>query len=99
MSKINDDFPGAAHLIAAGLGTTAKIDAATDQELLAVEGIGYATLEKIREARRTPEVIEEVPPEVVAEIEQAMAAIVTFQCSNPICGHEIAASPCPYCGR
>jgi hypothetical protein len=52
MGKITDEFPGAAALIEDGRFTTeAKIDAATDEELLTVPNIGDKTVGHIRAAR------------------------------------------------
>ena len=44
------DFPGDDVLIAAGLTTRAAVAAKTNEELLALNGIGPKTLEEIREA-------------------------------------------------
>lgn len=91
MSKIKeDDFPGAALLIEAGYTTEAKIDNATDDELLAIEHLGPETLKKIREARAVPPALEEETKEE--------GEATPHKCSNPTCGYEITVSPCPYCG-
>jgi hypothetical protein len=44
-------FPGADALVAGGFDSREKIRAASDEDLLALEGIGEATLKKIREAQ------------------------------------------------
>lgn len=44
------DFPQREALTAAGFGALLLVAQATDDELLAIEGIGKATLEKIRAA-------------------------------------------------
>lgn len=92
MSKINEDFPGSKELFTAGYTTEAKIDAATDEELLAVEGIGPATLGKIRAALSTTKQVEPV------EVAESESPTESHQCANPRCGHIISVSPCSYCG-
>jgi len=44
-----EDIPGADDLSKAGLDTVEKVKEATDEELLAVSGIGKSSLKKIRE--------------------------------------------------
>lgn len=46
--KLPEDFPGHAQLVEAGYTTMHKVETASDEDLLAVEGVGPATLEKIR---------------------------------------------------
>lgn len=93
MAKLGDDFPSAALLIDAGYTTHAKVAKATDEELLAIDGVGQATLEKIREASAQHEA-----PEVEDKPDEEAAEEVARICANPACGHKITESPCPYCG-
>jgi hypothetical protein len=44
-----DGFPGGSILLAAGFDSPEKIRAASDEDLLALDGIGEGTLKKIRE--------------------------------------------------
>lgn len=83
MAKIGEDFPHSALLIEAGYTTEAKIDNASDEDLLAINHLGPAALAEIRAARQ--------PEEEAVEL-------VYRTCSNRACGHQIAESPCPYCG-
>ncbi len=104
MAKITDEFPHGQQLIDAGFTTTSKVEKASDEELLAVEGIGPAGLVAIRAASEPP-----VNDNKTAEVEPAKGEAKEAKkgeetpapaslCSNPTCGREITASPCPYCG-
>jgi len=46
--RISEDFPGYDSLTKAGYDSYDKIEALSDKELLAIDGIGPATLKKIR---------------------------------------------------
>jgi len=100
MAKLDSDFPSAEHLINAGFTTLAKVQKASDEDLLAVEHIGPAALEKIRAASQEPpaeasaQTVDEPP---VAEIAAEQPA--SYACPAPLCGQTITSSPCPYCGR
>lgn len=50
-TTLPEGFPGAELLIAAKLGTVEKVKAASDEDILAIDGIGDGTLAKIREAQ------------------------------------------------
>ena len=95
MAKLAEDFPHGAQLTDAGFGTTSKVQKASDEEILAIEGIGPAGLEKIRAASIEPE--EAVTEDAATEDGEAQETEL-HKCSNPTCGYEIAVSPCPYCG-
>ena len=43
-----EDYPAASTLEEAGYTSTDEVDAASDEELLAIDGIGEATLKEIR---------------------------------------------------
>src|SRR5690349_14675415 len=45
--ELTDDFPAREALVAGGFRTQQQVREASDEELLALEGIGRATLEKI----------------------------------------------------
>lgn len=45
-----DEFPVKAELVTAGLAYTEQVRRSTDDQLLAIAGVGKATLVKIREA-------------------------------------------------
>jgi len=97
MSKLDANFPSAEHLINAGYTTLAKVQKASDEDLLAVEHIGPAALEKIRAAsQEAPAEVEQVADEPAVE---KAAELPTYACPAPLCGHAITSSPCPYCGR
>lgn len=49
-SDLPEEFPGREHLIAAGLTTVAAVGAKSDEDLVALQGIGPATVRDIREA-------------------------------------------------
>lgn len=92
MAKLAEDFPHALALTDAGFGTEAKVRNASDEDLLAIEGIGPAALAKIRAAAGTKEV-EQKTDEPKSDDPEVRT------CSNPMCGHKITESPCPYCGH
>ena len=46
-----DDFPARALLVAGGFDTLAKVREATDEQLVALDNVGEATLAKIRAAQ------------------------------------------------
>lgn len=94
MSKLNEDFPGHDQLVAGGYTTITKVRNASDEELLAVDGVGPVTVEKIRAALAEPE----TAAETTAAEPTETAAVEAHICNNPLCGYEIAESPCPYCG-
>lgn len=87
MSKLSEDFPGHDQLVAGGYTTIAKVRNASDEELLAVDGVGPVTVEKIRAALADEPATTEPTSVVEAHL-----------CANPVCGYEITGSPCPYCG-
>ena len=95
MAKLQDDFPSAEHLNKAGYTTLAKLQKASDEDLLAVEHIGPAALEKIRAASQEPH--SEVPE--LVEVSSVETDAAPYECPAPLCGHTITVSPCPYCGR
>lgn len=49
-SDIPQDFPSREHLIAGGFDSLDKVSAASDEELVALKGIGKKAVEHIREA-------------------------------------------------
>lgn len=49
-SDLPEDFPAREALIGGGFDSLAKVNAASDDELLEIEGVGAATVEKIRAA-------------------------------------------------
>lgn len=49
--EFNEDFPSFKVLSAAGIDSLEKVRAATDAELIALDGIGEASVKKIREAQ------------------------------------------------
>lgn len=99
MSKLTDEFPHASLLINAGYTTMLKVQRASDEDLLAIEHIGKAGLEKIRAA--SGEVLSGEPGESPNQSEPVLTG-ETAKCAGPTCGHIIAVtvppSPCPYCG-
>jgi len=98
MARLDNDFPSAEHLINAGYTTLAKVQKASDEDLLAVEHIGPAALERIRAAsQEQPAEVEQVADEPV--VEKAVAELPSYACPAPLCGHAITSSPCPFCGR
>jgi|ERR1041384_2732760 hypothetical protein len=50
-TPIDAEFPGAVLLTGAGYKTTEEVQAASDEELLAIKGLGQATLDNIRAAK------------------------------------------------
>jgi hypothetical protein len=50
VTTLPEDFPGRDLLVAAGYGTVEAVAASTDDELVALKGIGKGTVAKIREA-------------------------------------------------
>jgi hypothetical protein len=48
-----EEFPAREQLITAGLAYTEQVRKATDEALLAIDGVGKTTLTKIREALAT----------------------------------------------
>lgn len=51
-TPLPDDFPGRALLVGAGYTTVEAVRAASDEELLAIRGVGKRLLEQIRHALR-----------------------------------------------
>lgn len=49
-TELPEDFPSRDKLVAAGLTTTQAVSAKSDDELVALEGIGEASVKKIRAA-------------------------------------------------
>lgn len=96
MSKIDETFPGGALLIPAGYTTRLKVEQASDDELLAVEGVGPATLEKIRGWK--PEDTVNGPQETTPVTGDTGERDPAYACANRLCGHQITSYPCPYCG-
>lgn len=51
-TPLPDDFPARALLVEAGYTTLERVREATDEELLAIRGVGRRLLERIRDALR-----------------------------------------------
>lgn len=51
-TPLPDDFPGRTLLVGAGYTTVEAVRAASDEELLAIRGVGRKLLEQIRHALR-----------------------------------------------
>lgn len=90
--KLPEDFPALDILNNAGYTTRHQVETATDEDILALEGIGQATLEKIRGYEFEPASTEWKSDEPAEEV-------APFTCSNPKCGHTITARPCAFCGQ
>lgn len=51
-TPLPENFPGRALLLGAGYGTLEAVRSASDEELLAIKGLGRKLLEQIRDALR-----------------------------------------------